>query len=392
MKTPRGAGRGLPKQKQPLRTKTSPASPGKGPERAPASRRNLWIYALLAAATVAVYAQVGHFDFNSYDDPTDVVKNVHVNRGITSDGILWALASDDDCNWMPLTRLSHMADVELFGLEAGWHHVSNLLLHVLATLLLFAFLNRATGARWPSAFVALLFALHPLHVESVAWVAERKDVLSAFLWFLTLWAYVRYTERTAQRDYLLALGFFCLASMAKPTMVTLPFVLLLLDFWPLRRLAPPLALPASGQPQGKAPIHWTQAIREKVPFFAVSAVASMVTYAAQQSGGCMKGLSGYPGWLRMENAAVTYLVYIAKTFWPTNLAVFYPYPHSLPFWQFGAAAIALAGLSYAALRMLRTHPYVATGWFWYLGTLVPVIGLIPGSGAFRAGVLVAVLG
>jgi protein O-mannosyl-transferase len=349
-----------------------------------AARENLWIYALLTAATLIVYSQVRHFEFLNHDDDTDVVKNYQVSRGITLEGIKWALVSGEECNWMPLTRISHMVDVELFGMRGGWHHVSNLLLHVVATLLLFAFLHGATGARWRSAFVAFLFALHPLHVESVAWVAERKDVLSAALWFLTLLAYVRYARHSAARPYLVTLFFFCLASMAKPMMVTLPFVLLLLDFWPLRRLAAPLAPTSGDEPIAKSPIPWNKAVYEKIPFFAVSVVASMVTYRAQQSGGCVKELGTYPIFLRMENAAISYLAYIGKMFRPANLAVFYPYPHSIPWWQACAAVALVIAISLLALRGLRKFPYIATGWFWYVGTLVPVIGLIQVGDQARA--------
>src|SRR5258706_7932236 len=224
------------------------------------SLHGAYIYFFLFLATVAAYAQIFRFDFVNYDDPDYVTDNAHVRAGITPEGVRWAFASGDDANWLPLTRLSHLLDVQLFGLRSGFHHLTNVLLHALSTLLLFAVLRRTTGALGRSALVAFLFALHPLHVESVAWIAERKDVLSAFFWFLTLWFYVRYVERPVLGRYLLALTSFALGAMSKPMIVTLPFVLLLLDVWPLRRK--PLA----------------RLRLEKAPLFAISIASSLVTY------------------------------------------------------------------------------------------------------------------
>lgn len=227
--------------------------------------------------------------------------------------IRWAFTSGEAANWFPVTRLSHILDCQLFGLRSGWHHLTNVWFHALATLLLFAFLERATKARWRSAFVAFLFALHPLHVESVAWIAERKDVLSAFFWFLTLMLYVRYTERPGGKRYALALGSFGLGLMAEPMAVTLPFVLLLLDVWPLRRMQP-----------------WRKAVWEKLPFLAMAAIVAVVTYVVQQASGAVQMVSAFPIGLRVENALISYVIYIAKMFWPIGLAVFYPYPLNLP--------------------------------------------------------------
>ena len=323
---------------------------------------NLWIYAGLAVAIFLAYLPDRNFGFVNLDDPDYVSSNAHVRHGITRDGIAWALTSTEAANWFPVTRLSHMLDVEVFGLDAGWHHLVNVLLHAVATLLLFAFLYRATSARWPSAMVAMLFALHPLHVESVAWIAERKDTLAAVFWFLTLWAYVRYCEKPGGGRYLLVLVSFCLGLMSKPMLVTLPFVLLLVDFWPLRR---PLLL------------------REKIPFFVLAAVSAAVTYVVQAGSGAVDALR-IPIALRLENALISCFIYIAKMFWPSRLAVFYPYPVEIPLWQAGAAAAAILGISTLVLRLLRTHPYLAVGWFWYLGTLVPVIGLIQVGSQARA--------
>jgi tetratricopeptide (TPR) repeat protein len=336
-----------------VRKKHPPAPPRAEPQ-------NLWIYLALFVATFAVYAQVGQFDFVNFDDPEYVA-----HQGITPERLEWAFTSGEAANWFPITRLSHLLDFQLFGLRSGWHHLVNVLLHAGSTLLLFAFLNRSTHSRWPSAFVAMVFALHPLHVESVAWVSERKDVLSAFFWFLTLWAYVRYAEHPTATRYSLVLLPFCLGLMAKPMIVTLPFVLLLWDIWPLRRLT-------------------SRTVWEKIPFFVLSAAAAIATYLVQQHSGAVQALSVRPLGLRVENALVSYVVYIVKMFWPNGLAVFYPYPRDLPTWPAALAALALIAISVQVLRSFRVHPYLAVGWLWYLGTLVPVIGLVQVGAQARA--------
>ncbi len=325
-------------------------------------RRNIWIYAGLLLAVFAAYLPVRSFDFVNFDDPDYVYSNAHVRQGLTASGIEWALTSTEIANWFPLTRLSHMLDVQIFGLDAGWHHLMNVLLHAIATLLLFAFLNRATGQRWPSAMVALLFAVHPLHVESVAWIAERKDTLAALFWFLALWAYVRYTEKPDAARYLLVLGAFCLGLLSKPMIVTLPFVLMLVDVWPLRR---------------------GLRVREKIPFFALSAASAAVTYFVQAGSGAVQDLR-IPLGMRLENAFVSYLFYIAKMFWPDRLAVFYPYPQEIAGWQVALAALVLLAITGLAIRAFRTHPYFSVGWFWFMGTLVPVIGIVQVGAQARA--------
>jgi len=317
---------------------------------------DLCICLLLLAATLAVYSQVRNYDFVNYDDPEYVGENPHVRAGLTANSLLWALTSFDAANWFPLTWITHMADCQFFGMESGWHHLTNVWLHALNALLLFAVLKRMTGARWPSALVAFLFALHPLHVESVAWVAERKDVLNAFFWFLTLWCYARYVERPGVGRYLTVLLTFSLGLMAKPMIVTLPFVLMLLDVWPLRR----------------SPLPWL----EKLPLLALAAGASMVTFLAQRSSGAVAPLAGMPLAFRLENALVSYLVYIGDMLWPAGLAVLYPLPRTLPVLGVAAAGLALAGISLVVARQWRARPYLAVGWCWYLGTLVPVIGLV----------------
>ena len=316
---------------------------------------DLAIWVGLVVSILVVYAQVSHFDFVNYDDPEDVYDNVHVTGGLTLAGIKWAFTAVVSANWMPLTLLSHMLDCQLFGMTSGMHHLVNVGFHALAAVLLFVLLQRATGARWPSAFVAFVFALHPLHVGSVAWIAERKDVLSTFFWFLALYAYVRYTERPSLRGYLLIVAPFCLGLMSKPMLVTFPFTLLLFDVWPLRRL------------------QWPKVVWEKVPLFALAAVASAVTYLAQ---GSARALISIPLPTRIENALVSYVTYIVQMFWPTRLTVFYPYPASIPMWQVAGALVVLVGMSAAAVYVWRTRPYITMGWFWYVGTLVPVIGLV----------------
>ncbi len=312
----------------------------------------------LFLTTLLVYAPVYRFGFVDFDDPDYVTNNTHVRNGLAMDGVVWAITSTEAANWFPATRLSQLLDGEIFGLRPGGHHFTNVFLHALATVFLFAFLEAATGAAWPSAFVAMLFAVHPLHVESVAWIAERKDVLSALFWFVALWSYVR-------RRYWLTLLAFCLGLMSKPMVVTLPFVLLLLDIWPLRQ---PLR----------------SALRVKIPMLALSAASAVFVYVIQGSGGAIRDVAQFPLGLRVENAVASYAIYIFKMFWPARLAVFYPYPHDLPVWQIALSALLLTGISTIVLRERRSRPYLAVGWLWYLGTLVPVIGLIQVGAQARA--------
>lgn len=332
-------------------------------------RHNLWICLVLVAATFAVYLQTRQFEFVNFDDPANIVNQFNVRNGITASGLTWAFTSGSEEYWIPLTKISRMLDCQFFGLHSGMHHLTNVVFHALAALMLFAFLLRATGARWPSAFVAFVFALHPLHVESVAWVTERKDVLNAFFWFVTLWVYVRYAERPGLQRYALVLGAFGLGLMTKPMIVTLPFVLLLLDLWPLRRLRA---------------VSWSNAIIEKVPLLAMSAAAMIATYSLQATAGAVQAGSGYPFGLRIENAIVSYATYVVKLFRPTNLAVFYPYPQAFAVWQVALAGVVIAGITALAVWSLRQRPYLAVGWFWFLGTLVPVIGIVQAGLQARA--------
>ena len=312
----------------------------------------------LFVTTLLVYAPVYRFGFVNFDDPDYVTRNSQVRQGLTRSSVMWAFTSTEAANWFPATRVSHLIDVEIFDLRPGGHHFTNVLLHAIATVFLFAFLEAATAETWPSVFVAMLFALHPLHVESVAWIAERKDVLSALFWFVALWGYVR-------RRYWLTLSAFCLGLMSKPMVVTLPFVLLLLDIWPLRR---PLR----------------SALRVKIAMLALAAAVATGVYLLQRGSGAVRDTVQFPLGLRVENALVSYAIYIGSMFWPANLAVFYPYPSQLPVWQVALSALLLTGISIAVLRARSSRPYLAVGWFWYLSTLLPVIGLIQAGSQARA--------
>lgn len=336
----------------------------------------------LALAAVLVYWPVRHHDFLRIDDPAYLVKNSHVNTGLRLENILWAFTHSHWFNWHPVTWLSHMLDCQCFGLNPGPHHLVNVAFHAINTLLLLGLLRWLTGAFWRSSLVAGLFALHPLHVESVAWVAERKDVLSMFFFLLTLWAYARYARASrtvpgrAQASrwsfYAVTLVLYVLGLMSKPMLVTLPFVLLLLDYWPLGRMAPLAGLPdaACVRPLLKSLI-W-----EKLPFLALATASSVVTFLVQQKEGAIIEASLLPFENRLGNALLSYARYLGMTFVPTGLSVFYPLPREMPWAQVGGATLLLLAVTVLALRFARSKPYLLFGWLWYLGTLVPVIGLV----------------
>ncbi len=323
-----------------------------------------------------------HYDFVNYDDADYVRENLRIRSGWTLDAFRWAFSTGHAGNWHPLTWLSHMTDCQLFGLNPGAHHLVNVLLHAVTAALLFGLLKRMTWSLWRSAFVAALFALHPLHVESVAWVAERKDVLSALFGILTLWSYVRYIEQMTLHRHFLCLLFFSLGLMAKPMLVTLPFVLLLLDFWPLGRMDTAVSGGMSearkkGSPTATLPRRNLQSlIREKIPFFLLAAASSIVTYVIQQRGGAVETIAHLAVSFRLANALLSYVTYLSMMLWPVNLAVFYPYPSVFIIWRVAAAAVFLLGISILAVRTRARYPYLPVGWFWYIGTLVPVIGII----------------
>jgi Flp pilus assembly protein TadD len=325
--------------------------------------KSWWVFAVLVAINLISYAPSWHYGFVNYDDPAYVSSNPAVTGGLTWNAVKWAFTTGHESNWHPLTWLSHMADVELFGLNAGAFHVINFALHVASTLLLFWFLNQTTGNLAASALVGALFAVHPLHVESVAWIAERKDVLSTFLGMCTLCAYVMYVRRAKLELYLVVFGLLALGLMAKPMLVTMPFLLLLLDFWPLGRL----------RFETKSN-NLAQLIREKVPLMMLVAVSSIVTYLVQKQGGSM-GQNPIPLATRIANACTAYFVYAWRMVWPAKLAVLYPVASAPAGWWAGAA-LGLFVLSLLAVWAHGTHPYITVGWFWYVGTLVPVIGLV----------------
>lgn len=335
------------------------------------SSRAVWISLALIAINLFVYASVRHYEFVAWDDPQYITENPQVSSGLTWANVEWAFTTGHHANWHPMTWLSHMLDVQLYGMDAGMHHVTNVVFHLANTLLLFGLLHLMTGRLGRSAFVAGLFAVHPLHVESVAWVAERKDVLSTLFFLLMLWAYVEYVRNPQRNRYLLVVVLLALGLMSKPMLVTAPFVLLLLDVWPLQRVS---LGGGSGLIREQEPV-W-QLVREKLPLIALSIVSSIVTVLVQQQGGALQGFETFPWSLRVGNALVSYLAYIVKMLWPDPLVAFYPFPRSVPVvWLMGAILILVA-TSAIVLRLIPRHPYLAVGWFWYLGTLIPVIGLV----------------
>jgi Tfp pilus assembly protein PilF len=334
-------------------------------------RRNLrWVTACICVClfvlTWVVFGQTLRFDFVNYDDPRYVYQNTRITSGISVANVAWAFSHIHSENWHPLTTITHMLDCQFHGLNAGWHHFTNVLLHCLAAVLLFVALERMTGALWRSAFVSAVFAVHPLHVESVAWIAERKDVLSAFFFMLTLLAYLHYTRAPSIGRYLTVALAVALGLMSKPMLVTLPFVLLLLDYWPLRRFE------AHRSNTGRQVL---PPVLEKIPLIALSAVSSIVTFLVQR--GAIGWTEQLPVSARISNALVTYVIYIRQLFWPARLAVFYPHPENrLPALEISLAFIVVVVITAAAFVFRKKAPYLITGWLWYLGMLVPVIGLV----------------
>jgi tetratricopeptide (TPR) repeat protein len=315
------------------------------------------IYIGIVIATLIAYEPVRHNGFVSYDDSAYITENPHIRGGITQDSIVWAFTKSYSANWHPLTWLSHTLDYQLFGLNPLGYHLVSLLFHIISALLLFKILSDTTKTIWTSAFIAAVFALHPVQVEAVAWVAEQKTVLSGLFWLLTIAAYIRYTKQPRMRRYILLLLVFGLCIMTKPTVVTLPFALLLLDYWPLGR------------------VKWNRLIIEKIPLFAMSATLCVITFVSQQSGGAVLPLDKRPLDFRIANMFISYTRYIGKTIWPSRLAVFYP---SLPvnFMVVICCTLLFILMTVFSIYIIRRRKYIAVGWLWYVGTLVPMIGLV----------------
>ena len=333
----------------------------------------IFICLILLVITFSVYWQIHTFDFIRFDDDQYVYGNPHVKTGVTMNNVIWAFTAFHSCNWHPLTWISHMIDCQFFGLNPGPHHVVNLAFHIINTLLLFLVFKKMTGGLWQSAFVAALFALHPLHVESVAWIAERKDVLSAFFWMLTIFVYEKYARRPTVVRYFFVFLFFALGLMSKPMVVTLPFVLLLMDLWPLKRIR--INHPPDGKSTHQINIMY-RLILEKIPLFFLSAISSVITFYAQKSGQSVANLNLIPIHTRIANSLVSYATYIESMIWPTKLGVLYPYVFQQPVWKIMGACLIVIFISLLSVTTIRKIPYFFVGWLWYLGTLIPVIGLV----------------
>ena len=334
--------------------------------------KKIIVVLFLVAVTLAVYWPVQDYPFVDYDEEIYITGNPHVRAGMSLKGLQWAFTNMEAGFWHPLTWLSHMLDYELYRMNAGGHHWTSVLLHVGCTVMLFLFLFESTGAIWPGGLAAALFALHPLHVESVAWAAERKDVLSTFFWMLTLYAYVYYVRLPGWRRYFLVLAAFILGLMAKPMLISLPFVLLLLDYWPLKRLE---TAPLPGQYREER-TKLRRLVIEKIPLLILAFLATVITFIAEKKIGAIPTLDFFPFGVRLANALVSYVVYMEKMVWPTDMAVFYPYSLMRPLWQSVIAGGSMILISILVLKKTNRYPYLGVGWLWYLGTLVPVIGLI----------------
>ena len=332
---------------------------------------NYIIIILLIVASCAAFGRISGNNFINFDDDKYVTENNRVQSGFNSESIKWAFTAIVAGNWHPLTLLSHMLDWSLFGAKAPYHHMVSLLLHIGAVLFLFLFLNKTTSNLWSSAFAAAFFALHPLRVESVAWIAERKDVLSMFFGMASLYAYSFYAGRSKLSGYFLCLILFALALMSKPMMVTLPFVLLLLDYWPLRRWERALAAPVENRFKLASRIIW-----EKTPLFLLTIASGIITIWAQNKAGATSFGEKMPFVMSGANAVVSCIAYLRMNFLPINLAVYYPYNFSIPLWKVFISGITIVVITFATLYYIRRLPFLFVGWFWYLGTLIPVIGLV----------------
>jgi Flp pilus assembly protein TadD len=338
------------------------------------------IILFLVIVTAGVYWQVKDHEFIAYDDGQYIVENIGVQRGLTMESIRWAFTTGYAANWHPLTWISHIVDYQLYGLNPTGHHLTNLAFHILNSILLFLVFHRMTNKMWQSAFVAAVFALHPMHVESVAWAAERKDVLSALFWILSIGAYIRYCRHPGIGRYLLVLLMLVLGLLSKPMVVTLPFVFLLLDYWPLGRIGMGASVARMkdrrGGLQPRSGLGMWTLLKEKLPFFVAIVLSSAVTFIVQKRGGAVSPIEGLPLSIRIGNAIVGYAGYLSKTIWPVDLAIMYPHPGKLP----PAMDIVIAVFILLAITVMvwkfRENGYLVTGWLWFVGTLVPVIGIV----------------
>jgi protein O-mannosyl-transferase len=336
------------------------------------NRNKFYLTIMFAVLIFLAYYPLINCEFLNYDDPFYITANSQVTSGLSVDSIKWAFTSFYFYNWHPLTWISHMLDFQLFGLNAGWHHFVSLLFHICNSILLFLLLREMTGSFWKSLAVAALFALHPLHVQSVAWVSERKDVLSTFFWFLTMIAYTYYARKPHLLRYLLCVFLFCCGLMAKPMLVTVPFVLLLLDFWPLGRAVPGFTGDDDGNPVKCRTL--VKLFVEKIPFLILAVASSIVTFLAQKRGGAVHFENALS--VDMANGIVNYLRYALKMVWPLKLSVYYPYDPSISHWTAIAALLAIIAFSIAVIAVAKRFPYLPVGWLWYLGTFLPVIGFL----------------
>ncbi|MCL6519684.1 MAG: tetratricopeptide repeat protein [Armatimonadetes bacterium] len=331
--------------------------------------RSYLVGCLLVLVAIVAFVPLFGNGFINYDDDEYVTDNSHVRGGFTLANVGWAFTTMHESNWHPITWLSHMLDCQLFGLNPIGHHLVSLLIHIANTLLLFGIFSILTGSIWKSGFVAALFAVHPLHVESIAWVAERKDVLSTLFWMIAILAYIRYVQSPRIATYIPVIAFFALGLMAKPMVLTLPFVLLLMDFWPLRRFS-------AANHSLFSTLTNKKLLVEKIPLFGLTISSAIVTYIAQQKGLSVATLERYPVGMRIGNALISYVSYIGKMIIPSGLSVFYPYPTVIVTWKMVGALVIIVAITALVLWQSRRRPYLVFGWFWYLGTLVPVIGLV----------------
>ncbi len=333
---------------------------------------DIFVSVFLIVSIFAVYFQLSNYDFVNYDDNEYVTENEFIKKGINTDSITWALTHSHSANWHPLTWISHMVDYALFGLNAGWHHVTNIVFHLFNALLLYAVFRKMTGTIWPCAFIASLFALHPLHVESVAWISERKDVLSTFWGLLTILLYIEYVQKKNIFRFSGVLLFFSFSLMSKSMLVTLPLVLLLLDYWPLQRLQVPNGLKCNDSNFSTN----IGLLLEKTPLIFLSFTAGYIVFLHQQQAGAIRSFDQIPLLQRSANVFVVYINYIYKTIYPINLAVLYPYKGMPHWWEIVASFFIIIGISFFAIRKIKSHPYFFVGWSWFLGTLLPVIGIV----------------